>query len=61
MKRFFRCAITFAVFLLCMIAVFEIAVHWAYRTTMENMEIEVVGNQAYITVFDQTDVYDIGK
>lgn len=61
MKMFIKRTIVFMVFMFCMAAVFKVASYWVYRATMENMEIEVVGNQAYITVFDQTDVYDIGK
>lgn len=32
-----------------------------YRTTMQNIQVEVARDTVYLTVFDQTDEYVIGE
>lgn len=32
-----------------------------YRTTMQNIQVEVARDTVYLTVFGQTDVYVIGE
>lgn len=35
--------------------------HLTYRTTMQNIQVEVARDTVYLTVFGQTDEYVIGE
>ena len=56
-KTIIRIALTVAIVIATVLA----TAYLTYRTTMQNIQVEVARDTVYLTVFGQTDEYVIGE
>lgn len=56
-KTIIRIALTLAIVTATVLA----TAYFTYRTTMQNIQVEVARDTVYLTVFGQTDEYVIGE